>query len=382
LLFNMDTYNAGLFDGEDSEPESLAVFFNEYILNSIKWLLPAVVLFDGCRSRKEAFLALASILGMFFLLALQVIKHMPLSALTMDAGTLSRVASRILVGSLGYSRVTLSMLLAGASWAMLAVLPLIQRRKHKICIVIAAGLVALGQALTGGRMGYVTFGIIGFILGFLRWRRLLFIFPVILLMALSFMPAVRDRMLMGFGSQTGPMVQKRDSEVITSGRSEVWPRVIASIEKAPWFGYGRRGMVVSGTHFEVSQLNGEADFTHPHNAYLEFLLDNGVIGGLFAFLLYGLFFRIALRLFLDRSDVLFGAVGGVAAALLLGLLVAGIGSQTLYPNHQSVGLWAALGVMLRVFIERARSRLTGESLFGEEESDSPVETSEEFPEPA
>ena len=250
LLFDLDGFHRGLFEAEDAEREGLGQFFNEYILNSIKWLLPAVVLFDGCRSRNEAWLGLASIVGMFFLLALQVINHMPLSAVTMDAGTLSRVSSKLLVSNVGYSRVTISMLLAGASWALLAVLPLATSRKLKIGILAAAGLVAFGQALTGGRMGYITFGAIGFILCLLRWRRFLLVFPVLLLIALSFMPAVRDRMFMGFGSQSGPRVSQNSSEVITSGRSEVWPYVIASIAKEPWLGYGRRGMILSGTHYK------------------------------------------------------------------------------------------------------------------------------------
>jgi len=42
-----------------------------------------------------------------------------------------------------------------------------------------------------------------------------------------------------------------------------------------------------------------------------------------------------------------------------------MGSQTFYPREGSVGMWAAIGLLLRVWVERKKSRMTGEPLFGE-----------------
>jgi hypothetical protein len=61
-------------------------------------------------------------------------------------------------------------------------------------------------------------------------------------------------------------------------------------------------------------------------------------------------------LFLDRSDILYEAAGGAALALLLALLLASFGAQTLYPREGVVGMWAAIGVALRVSVERERKR--------------------------
>src|SRR5262245_31171350 len=50
---------------------------SEYFINCVKWVLPAMLLFDGCRSRPRFKLALISILVVYVLLAAQVIRWMP-----------------------------------------------------------------------------------------------------------------------------------------------------------------------------------------------------------------------------------------------------------------------------------------------------------------
>ncbi len=49
------------------------------------------------------------------------------------------------------------------------------------------------------------------------------------------------------------------------------------------------------------------------------------------------------------------AVGGMTTALVLALLVASIGSQTFYPREASVGMWCAIGLMMRAWVERKRA---------------------------
>jgi hypothetical protein len=81
------------------------------------------------------------------------------------------------------------------------------------------------------------------------------------------------------------------------------------------------------------------------------------------------------RLLKDKTNPLFSSAGGVACALLLALLVAGFGAQHLYPVESSVGMWAAIGIMLRVSVEQMRSRETAEPLFGEAQEAQPREPS-------
>jgi hypothetical protein len=75
---------------------------------------------------------------------------------------------------------------------------------------------------------------------------------------------------------------------------------------------------------------------------------------------------MSLRILMDRSDPLFSAIGGATAALILGLMIAAMGSESFYAAESSVGMWAAIGLMLRVWVERKRSNETGQHIFDEQ----------------
>ena len=339
-------------DRKGLEQYTTAYLVSEYLINTVKWVIPGLLIFDGCRTRRRCLLAMAVILGFYLLLAVQVIRYVPANALT-SGSDLTRIANKLCMNEVGFHRVNLSMLLSGGSWAMLATLPLAHRRWHKVLIVTAAMVIAYGQALTGGRMGYVTWGGVGLVLCLMRFRKLVLFFPVAIAAVLILAPGVVDRMMLGVGVQsvTGQTVNN-DSEM-TSGRTVIWPYVIDKIGESPAIGFGREAMVRTGTSEYLMTQLGEG-FPHPHNAYLECLLDNGVAG----FLLIMPFYLVVLfqsgRLLLDYRNPIFMATGGVTLALVLALLIASMGSQTFYPREGAVAMWAAIGLMFRVSLERKR----------------------------
>lgn len=347
LLTNMDAYYVGSMSENDKLP-GLSDFIIEYIFDMIRYSLPAFFIYVGCRTRKDVYLGLFSILGMYLLIGAQVVNYMPLSALTMSGPELSYISFKILKGTLGYSRVTASMVLSGASWAVLCTLPLTKNWYQKVGIFVAFGVIAFGQALTGGRMGYLTFGIIGAIIGIFKWRKMLLMLFVVGIAVPVFVPAARDRLMMIFQSNS-----ETAGEDASSGRTEVWPHVIDKIKQKPWFGYGRESMITSGLHKWVSTyVFGYKDFTHPHQAYLQFLFDNGIIGFLLAFQIFILIVKGSFWLMQDKADLLFGSVGGASFSLIIALLVASFTGQTFYIMHQSVGMWALAGLMIRVTKDR------------------------------
>ena len=97
-------------------------------------------------------------------------------------------------------------------------------------------------------------------------------------------------------------------------------------------------------------------FPHPHNAYLQWTLDNGVLGLIPVLMLFYLIVVSAKQLFLDNDDVLYVATGGLCLSFVLAFLLGSMGSQTFYPREGAVGMWCAIGLMWRVSLERSRLR--------------------------
>lgn len=341
--------------------ESALGLTSEYLVNSLKWVIPGLLLYDGCRSRARFRLAMLCVIGVYILLGVQVVKWMPLSA-AVSGEALSERSLKILVNEIGYHRVNMAAMLAGAAWAVFAARALGETAAQRGLILGASLITALAQALTGGRAGYVTFAAVGFILCALRWRVYLLLAPIAVAGVLVLVPGVSERMLEGFsantqnapagvpnalaGSKQGP-----DAYTITAGRVIAWPYVIQKIKASPWFGYGRQAMVRTGLTFFLSTQLDEG-FSHPHNAYLELLLDNGIVGFVLVLPFYGLVLFYSMRLFRDSRSPVFVAVGGAASAFILGLLIASMGSQSFYPREGWVGMWCLIFLMLRVSVQR------------------------------
>lgn len=346
-----------------AEAESFAGLFSEYIINCVKWVIPGILLFHGCNSKERFNWAVVSILVMYILLAIQVIKWMPISSIAGGEG-LGERSLKILGNEVGFHRVNLSMMLAGASWAVFSITPLFKKRYAKYIMLVAL-VVFFGQALTGGRTGYVTWAIVGAVLSFLRWRKYLILAPLFGFAVILMMPAVQERFTQGFDEdtvdtntrleQTNDFGDSGDIDLytITAGRNIAWPYVFEEIQKAPFTGYGRDAMQTTGIATYLFLEFGES-FPHPHNAYLQFLLDNGAFGFLPVLIFYLLIVKYSISLFRDSRSPYYIVAGGVCLSLVVSLLVASLGSQTFYPREGSVGMWCAIFLMLRVYVERKR----------------------------
>jgi O-antigen ligase len=257
------------------------------------------------------------------------------------------------MNEVGYHRVNLSMMLGGASWAFFAARELATRPRVRLLLLVCSGTVLLGQSLTGGRTGYGTWALVGLVLCLARWRAYLLPAPLVVALIVAVVPGVKERMLQGFAKQD-PLVQEGiDEYEVTAGRTLIWPYVIAKIKERPILGYGGLAMERTGLQRFLMQELKES-FPHPHNMYLEMLLDNGLIGAVLVLPFYLVTLAHAMTLFLESRSRVAIAIGGSCLALMLSLLVAGFGSQTFYPREGSVGMWCCFGLMMRVAVERAR----------------------------
>ena len=331
---------------------TLVDLISEQLVNTIKWPVIGLLLFDGCRSRHRIKLALACILLLFALFAVQIVRYVP-PMVVLEPGNLRHRGN--IPDDMGISVNGASKMMAGVPWAMLTIIPLLKKRTYRFFMLGACVTSIYVVALTGSRSGYIGCAATLALLCFLRWRRYLLLLPFVVLILYAVFPGATARMLSGFGETNVAGEAVTNEYNITSGRNLVWPYVISKIRESPVFGFGRESMVRTGLKDTLEkEVSIYEAVSHPHNAYLEVLLDSGLIGFVIIVGLHMVIWIYSVRLFVDPGDPLYKAVGGVALALLTGHLVDYMGGQTFYPQEIDLGLWCAIGVMLRLYVDRGR----------------------------
>jgi O-antigen ligase len=146
---------------------------------------------------------------------------------------------------------------------------------------------------------------------------------------------VWDRITMGFG--TGNM------NTVSAGRLEgIWAPLLPLIPETPLWGSGLGSMMWSEPMLQGQMLL----VGHPHNAYLEAVLDMGFIGLILLCIYYLHVWRgfrtLGSNAYLSTEMRAF--FQGAAAALLV-FLVTGWTGSSLRPESEFGFLWVAIGMM-------------------------------------
>jgi O-antigen ligase len=147
---------------------------------------------------------------------------------------------------------------------------------------------------------------------------------------------------------------------VTAGRLEgLWLPLLPEILRSPLYGNGL-GSILWSEAMRMADGRAILGTTHPHNAYLQALLDMGIAGlilicAYFAHVWKG--FR-ALSVDPALSPGLRGFYLGAAAGLV-SFLVAAIADSSLAPRPEQVFLWLAIGMMYGQRARKPAMRVTG-----------------------
>jgi O-antigen ligase len=229
-----------------------------------------------------------------------------------------------------------------------------ESKESKLKFALFASMVPVVVALMltfsrGAFLGFIVVNVL-----FLLWRRNLktLIFGALLAAAvLLLLPsAVYDRVTTGFGHGFGS-----GTNMISAGRIEyLWLPLLPDVPRSPIYGHGLGSMLWSDamrTGAGVTILAAG----HPHNAYLQALLDMGAAG---LILVCAYFVHVwkglrALSVDPDLSPTLRGFYLGAAAGLVA-LSISYLTDSSLLPRAEQTFLWLAIGMM---YAQRASARV-------------------------
>jgi O-antigen ligase len=204
-----------------------------------------------------------------------------------------------------------------------------------------ASLAVVGAILlTGSRGAFVAMAVIVFmyLLHFRRLRTAFFVLTLAVTAVAVAPDAVQERLLRGIENRRIESIDTRGDE-LSAGRVYIWQRLAPEIARSPLYG---RGLI--STQWASYSRSGAFLANHPHNMYLEILMDIGIYGAICMFV----FYRWVWRSFraLGRDSRLDPGVRGYflgASAGLAGMLVYGLTNGHWYPAPEQVFFWLAVG---------------------------------------
>jgi O-antigen ligase len=209
----------------------------------------------------------------------------------------------------------------------------------RVALVASMALVVVALMLTFSRGGFLAFVVVNVL--FLLWRRsakTLVFLGLLAAIALIFLPgAVYDRIATGYGSGLN---------AISAGRIEgIWLPLLPEVLRSPIYGNGL-GSILWSEAMRVGAGVTVLGVRQAHSAYLETILDMGIVG----LILLGAYFVHALKGFrvLSVDPALSPTLRGFhlgAAAGLVSFLIAGIAGSYLTPVAEQTFLWLAIGMM-------------------------------------
>jgi O-antigen ligase len=223
------------------------------------------------------------------------------------------------------------------------------KRLHlRILLTASMVVVAAALVLTFSRGAFAGFIIVNILFLIAQRRFFPLLIGALLLVGMVFMlpEAVFQRLSTGVGG---------NMNAVTAGRTgDIWLPLLPEVLDSPVIGHGLGSILWS----EAMRSGRILTVTHPHNAYLQALLDTGVAGLILIFSFFAWAWRRFRALAADnrlepeRRGFYAGAAAGLAA-----FLITGMAGSSLMPVAEQSLLWLAIGMM---WGESANARLVGD----------------------
>ena len=249
--------------------------------------------------------------------------------------------SRSFLGLLGRHNNEAGVMLTGALGPMLFMQAYVRHGLARWALRLATGLVICGIVATFSRGAFL--GMLAILLAYvLHFKRIKTVIVVLVLGVLGAVvapSAVWDRLSLGMEESRGEVVSSQTDE-LTAGRVYTWQKLAPEILRSPLWGRGELSTEWSN-HVKTSFYSA----SHPHNMYLEILMDMGLMGAVAMFLFYRYIWRTYRWLGRDERVPLTMRGFFIGAwTSLLAMLIYGFSNGHYYPAPEQIFYWVSIGL--------------------------------------
>ena len=339
--FHIDEIPSFLLENEVIEFDNVIGYIRDVVLKPLMMVFFAMLVgVAASQSEKPEKFIVPAVIAIW-VMSVMVIVFVAMSGISLNEMASSE--SREFLSALGMHANALGRLYVSGYAILLFVWIDAKGRGIRLALLVSMGLATVALILTFSRGAFLSFILVNFL--FLLWRRNVktwIFFGLLAAGVLLILPsAVYERMATGFGNGFDS-----GAGVITAGRVEfLWLPLLPEILKSPIYGQGLDAILWS----EPMRAGGGVTFLaveHPHNGYLQALLDMGIIGLVLmcAFFLHVWKSFRALSVNPDFTPTLRGFYLGSAAGLA-SLLLSYATDSSLTPGPEQSFLWLAIGMM-------------------------------------
>jgi len=328
------------FDSYGLKEYWISLYFKMMLLVVIACIIGAAVVERGNGLRFAIITVLSGVLFVFAIVAVVASTGASLEQLK---------NARSLLQVLGNHNNQAGVLLLAPFAAALFMREFVRNPLARNALLMATLVLVAGIALTFSRGAFVGLFVV---LGFYVWhfKRLGLGLAVLTLSVagLAVAPnAIQERLMTGLGGESvrEQITGRVQDDELTAGRVWIWRQLAPEILRSP-----SSPLVGSGfasVQWSAAAKDGRYIGNHPHNLYLEMLMDLGLIGTALILIFYRYVWKSFRRLWEDErlAPAMRGYFLGAAAGLL-GMLTYGFSNGNYYPAPEQLYFWVSVGLAL------------------------------------
>lgn len=332
---NVGSIPPWILSGDTADYASPWVYGRSVVLPSLFLPLLSVLIATAYRERETLEAALTPMIALAATFALLIVWDVATSGASLVAMAQPDERNEHLA-SLGFHSNEFGTMLAVTYALLLGTRQGITSRHVKTALTITLGLAAVALVLTFSRGAYAAFAVTN-MLFFMRAKpsRKGALVAIVLLLWFAAPAAIFSRAQYALDS--------KDVNEISAGRIDsIWVPLLPDISHNWLFGQGLHSIMWT----EAQRLQQIFPVSLAHNAYLDLMLDMGVVGALPILAWYAYLWRGFLRESRRDPDPAFRALFYGGHLALASLSLCALTNDRLTPTTPTVVLWIAAGVLL------------------------------------